>query len=335
MPLPSKTFVIAELSANHNNNFDLAVKTIESIAKTGADAVKVQTYRPESLTINVVNDFFQQSKSGLWKGYTPWKLFEEASMPYEWQPILKKVAEDNGLIFFSSPFDLEGVDFLAKLDCPIYKVASPEINDLPLIKHIAKQGKPIIISTGMASLSDIEAAINSCYALGNHDISLLKCTSEYPAPYEKANLLTIPNMKTTFGVRVGVSDHTLGCTIPIAAIALGATIIEKHYILDRSLGGPDSTFSMQPEEFKKMVEEIRNTELALGQIDYELQKDKVGQRRSLFFTKNMEIGEILTECNVRSVRGNGLIEPKEFSNILGKPLTKVVKKGDPVSWYDL
>jgi pseudaminic acid synthase len=327
-----KTFIIAELSANHNNNFDLAVKTIEAIAASGADAVKLQTYKPESLTLDVENQYFVTNKKGLWRDYTPWKLFEEASMPYEWQPELKKIAEKLGLICFSSPFDYEGVDFLEKMDCPIYKVASPEIVDLPLIKYMAKKGKPMIISTGMASISDIDAAINACRSVGNNDIILLKCTSEYPAPIEKANLLTIPNMKETFGVRVGLSDHTFGHIVPVVAVTLGATVVEKHFVLDRSNGGPDAAFSMEPKEFEEMVRAVRDAEKAIGTITYEITEDTKKRRRSLFVVKDIKKGEKLTTENIRSIRPGVGLAPKYFDEVLGRTACKDLKKGEKLDF---
>ncbi len=330
-----RTFIIAELSANHNNDFDLAIKTIESIAQSGADAVKMQTYKAESLTIDVNNDYFKPNATGTWKGYTPWRLYNEASMPYEWQPKLKEIAESLGLICFSSPFDFEGIDFLETIDCPIYKVASPEINDLLLIKYMAEKQKPMIISTGMASISDIGEAIDICHSVGNYDISLLKCTTEYPAPFEKANLLTIPNMRDTFDVRVGLSDHTMGGVVPIVAVTLGATIIEKHYILDRALGGPDSAFSMEPEEFKSMVRDIRIAEVALGKVSYELPQKAKELRRFLFYTNNIEKGGYITFDNIRSVRGQGTLKTFFYSDLIGKKVNKDIKKGTPVSWEDI
>lgn len=333
--LPQKTFIVAELSANHNHNFDLAVKTIEAMAEAGADAVKIQTYKPESLAIDVNNEYFHESQSGLWKGYTPWKLFQEASTPYEWHEALKEVAHRAGLVFFSSPFDFEGVDFLEKLDCPIYKVASPEINDIPLIKYMARKGKEMIISTGMATLADISHAIEACREVGNDKITLLKCTSEYPTPFEHVNLRTIPNMKDTFRVRVGISDHTMGTEIAIAAVALGASVIEKHFILDRKLGGPDSAFSMQPEEFKAMVQAVRHVELALGHVDYELGEEKKRQRRALFYTKDLLEGEVISSDNVRSVRGLGCLSPQWMEALEGKNTKKSVSKGTPVRLEDI
>lgn len=325
-----RTFIIAELSANHNNDFNIAKKTIEAIAKAGADAVKFQTYKPESLTLDVENKYFVTNKKGLWRDYTPWKLFEEASMPYEWQPILKEYAESLGLIWFSSPFDFEGVDFLEKMNCSIYKVASPEINDIPLIKYMAEKGKPMIISTGMAGLSDIELALEACYSVNNYDISLLKCTSEYPAPIEKANLLTIPNMKSTFGVRVGLSDHTFGSTVPVVAVTLGATIIEKHFVLDRSKGGPDSAFSMEPQEFSEMVKSVREAEKAIGSVDYTITQQTKDRRRSLFAVKDIKKGEKFTPDNIRSIRPGVGLSPIHYPQVLGKIANQDMKKGEPI-----
>ncbi len=328
----NKTFIIAELSANHNNDFNIAVKTIEAIAKSGADAVKVQTYKASSLTLDADNEIFGPKKDGLWKGQKPWDILSVGSMPYEWQPKLKKVAEDLGLIFFSTPFDFESVDFLESFENPIYKVASLEVNDIPLIKYIAEKQKPMIISTGVASFSDIEKVIEVCNSVGNNKISLLKCTSEYPAPVERANLLTIPDMIKSFGVPVGISDHTLGITLPIVAVTLGATIVEKHFIFDRNFGGPDSAFSIEPADFKQMVNSIREAELSLGNVDYELsEKDKL-RRRSIFVIKDISKGEFFNSENIRSIRPGFGISPKYYYDILGKTATRNIIKGTPLNW---
>ncbi|HML63304.1 MAG TPA: pseudaminic acid synthase [Dysgonomonas sp.] len=328
----SNTFIIAELSANHNNDFNLAVNTIQAMAKAGADAVKIQTYKPQSLTLNLDTGYFAPRSEGLWKGYTPWNLFEEASMPYQWQPQLKKIAEDLGLIFFSSPFDIEGVDFLESIDIPIYKVASFEITDIPLIEHIASKGKPMIISTGVAELGDIDLAIKACRKMGNNDITLLKCTSEYPATIEKANLLTIKNLKETFNVKVGVSDHTLGSTVPVVSVALGATVVEKHFILDRSMGGPDASFSMEPNEFYEMVSAVREAEQSLGIITYDISEKDKSRRRSLFVTEDIKEGDFITVNNVRSIRPGYGLHPKYLPDILGKKVNRNIKKGEPFSF---
>ena len=327
----NKTFIIAELSGNHNNDFDLTVKTISSIAETGADAVKIQTFKPESLTIDSKTGCFAPYKEGLWKGYTPWELYKKASMPYEWQAKLKKIAEDKGLTFFSSPFDKEAVDFLEDLKVPIYKIASLEIVDISLIEYCAKKNKPMIISTGVASIEDIELAIQTCHRVGNTDITLLKCTSEYPAKISDANLLTIPDMKKKFKVKVGVSDHTMGSLVPVVAVALGATVVEKHYILDRKLGGTDAAFSMVPFEFKKMIENIRDTEASLSKINYDVTEKNKLRRRSLFIIKDIKKGEKLTEKNVRSIRPGYGLYPKYYQNILNKKIKHDVKKGTPLS----
>lgn len=326
-----KTYIIAELSANHNNDFELAIKTIGAMAKAGADAVKVQTYKPESLTINLDTGYFAPRTSGLWKGYTSWNLYKEAAMPYEWQPKFQKITEDLGLDFFSSPFDLEGVDFLESLNVPKYKIASFEITDIPLIEYTASKGKPMIISTGVAEIEDIELALEACRKVGNNDITLLKCTSHYPATIEQANLRTMVDMKERFGVKVGLSDHTMGSLVPTVAVSLGAEVVEKHFILDRSLGGPDSAFSMEPNEFKEMVSAVRNTEKALGKITYEVSENDKLRRRSLFAVKDIIKGEEFTTENVRSVRPGHGLHPKYLKNIIDKKAIMNIDKGYPLS----
>jgi len=326
--MTNKTYIIAELSANHNNDFDLAVKTLEAMAESGANAVKVQTYKPQSLTINLDTGHFASRKDGLWKGYTPWKLFTEAAMPYEWQPKLQKIAENLRLEFFSSPFDLEGVDFLETLNVPRYKIASFEITDIPLITYVASKGKPMIISTGVAEIEDIELALEACYNAGNKDITLLKCTSQYPATIEQANLKTMVDMKERFGVKVGLSDHTMGSLVPTVAVSLGAEVVEKHFILDRSLGGPDFAFSMEPDEFAEMVSAIRNTEKVLGSVTYEVSETDKMRRRSLFVVEDIKAGDIITEKNVRSVRPGFGLHPKYLPEVLGKEATSDLEKGE-------
>lgn len=321
------TFLIAELSANHNNSFELALKSIEAMAQSGADAVKVQTYRPESLTIDMDTGYFAPRTEGLWKGYTPWKLYTEAAMPYDWQPKLKKIAEDLGLIFFSSPFDLEAVDFLEGINVPMYKIASFEITDIPLIEYAASKGKPMIISTGVADENDIQLALDACRKVGNNDITLLKCTSQYPATIEQANLLTIPDMKQRFGVKVGVSDHTMGSMVPVVAVSLGATVVEKHFILDRSLGGPDAAFSMEPHEFKEMVQAVRQAESALGEVNYDVPDKDKNRRRSLFVVEDIKAGEVFTEKNIRSIRPGYGLHPKYYKEVLGKRAKVDLERG--------
>jgi pseudaminic acid synthase len=324
----SRVFIIAELSANHNNDFDLAVRTMEAMAESGADAVKVQTYKPESLTLDLDTGYFAPRTEGLWRGYTPWNLYTEAAMPYEWQPKLQKIAHDLGLEFFSSPFDKEAVDFLESLNVTKYKIASFEITDIPLIEYTASKGKPMIISTGVAEIEDIELALEVCRKVGNNDITLLKCTSQYPATIEQANLLTIPDLKSRFGVKVGVSDHTMGSLVPIVAVSLGATVVEKHFILDRNLGGPDSSFSMEPHEFKEMVQAVRQAEAALGAVSYEVSEKDKNRRRSLFVVKDVKAEEIITEEHVRSIRPGFGLHPKELNNWIGKHSPKDFEKGD-------
>lgn len=328
-------FIIAELSANHLGDFDLAVETIKSMKESGADAVKIQTYTPSTITINCDNDYFKIGQNTLWDGSTFYDLYKDAYMPWEWQPELKKVAEKIGLLLFSAPFDKTSVDFLENMDVPAYKIASFEITDIPLIENVASCGKPVIISTGIARLCDIELAIKTCKKQGNDQIALLKCTSSYPAPLRSINLRTIPNMVKTFNTIVGLSDHTLEPSIPIGAVALGAKIIEKHFILDRRLGGPDSKFSLEPEEFKSMVYSIRALETAMGDVNYELDDETRLSRdfsRSLFVIKDVKEGEKISEDNVRSIRPGFGLHPKYWSDVLGKKFNKNLKKGTPLSW---
>lgn len=326
----NKTFVIAELSGNHNGDYKLAVETIHAIAESGADAVKIQTYKPESLTLDIDNDYFQPIQTGLWKGWRRFDLYKKAATPYEWHLSLKKEAESLGLLFFSSPFDLDGVVFLETLDLPMYKIASFEINDIPLIRKVAQTRKPIIISTGLAELLDIQLAIDTCRDEGCEDITLLKCTSQYPATIEQANLSTIMDMKRRFNVRVGVSDHTLGHLVPMVAVAQGAEVVEKHFILDRTLGGVDSAFSMEPVEFKLMIEQIRQVELSMGQVCYEVKDVDKKKRRSLYAIRDIEQGELFTHENVKSLRMVQGDEPRFLDQIIGVRSTKYIKKGTPI-----
>ena len=327
----NSTFIIAELSANHNNDYDIAVKTIQAMAKAGANAVKVQTYTADSLALDVDNEYFGPKKEGLWKGIRPYDLYKEASMPYEWQPKLKELAESLGLVFFSSPFDFEGVDFLETIDCPIYKIASFEITDIPLIEYVARKGKPIIISTGVAELEDIQLAVDTCRKVRNNDITLLKCTSQYPAEIADANLATIPDMKNRFNVKIGVSDHTMGSIVPVVAVSLGATVVEKHFILDRNMGGADSTFSMEPQEFKDMVDKIRSVEKSLGTVNYDVSENDKLKRRSLFATKNIRVGELFTKENIRSLRPGHGLHPKYLKEIIGKKSLQNMFRGDKLN----
>ena len=324
----NKVLIVAELSANHNQDFDLAMHTIKAMADSGADAVKFQTFRPTSFTIDADTEYFAPRKEGLWKGMRPIDLYTQGSMPYEWQPKLKQYANDLGLICFSTPFDKEGVDFMEEMSMPMYKIASLEINETNLIRYTASKHKPIIISTGAASEEDIRLAISICKEEGNNDVTLLKCTSEYPAPIEKANLSTMVDMATRFDVKVGVSDHSMSNIIPIMAVTLGAVMIEKHFILDRSLGGIDSAFSLEPAEFASMVHDVRMAEQAFGIVDYSLlEKDKL-RRRSLFVAEDMKTGDVITEHNIRSVRPGHGLAPKCLSEIIGRQVNRDLKKGE-------
>ncbi|MDO5848689.1 MAG: pseudaminic acid synthase [Methanobrevibacter sp.] len=325
-------FIIAELSANHLNDFNIAADTIRAMADAGADAVKFQTYTPDTITIDCDNEYFQIRQGTIWDGQVLYNLYEDAFMPWEWQEELKNIAENLGLIVFSSPFDKTSVDFMEDMGMGAYKIASFEITDIPLIEYVASKGKPIIISTGIASREDIELAIKTCRDAGNDQIAILKCTSSYPAPFEDMNLNTIPAIMDEFGVEVGLSDHTLGSEVAIASVALGAEIIEKHFILDRNMGGPDAEFSMEPEEFKEMVDSIRNIEKALGKVSFELtEKAKINREfsRSLFAVEDIKKGETVTEKNVRSIRPGFGLHPKYLNEILGKEVNEDIKRGTP------
>lgn len=329
------TFIIAEISANHNHNIDIAKKTIFSIKECGADAVKIQTYTADTITIDCRNNYFQINQGTLWDGKNLYDLYKEAYTPWEWHDELRDYAESLGLVFFSTPFDFTAVDFLESKNVPIYKIASFEITDVPLVEYAASKGKPMIISTGIATIGEIQEAVDTCRKVGNNDITLLKCTSSYPAPVDEANLKTMVNMKETFNVKVGLSDHTMGSDVAVAAVALGAEVIEKHFILDRSIGGPDADFSMEPAEFKAMVESIRNVEKALGRVTYELSEKTMKSRefsRSLFVVEDIKAGEVFTEKNVRSIRPGYGVSPKYIKDILGKRALRDIKRGEPLSW---
>lgn len=328
-------FIIAEVSANHLQNYNRAVEIIKEAKKSGADAVKLQTYTPGSITIDCDNPYFRINQGTIWDGTTLYKLYQKAYTPWEWQPELKKVAEGLGLICFSSPFDLTSVDFLEKMDVPAYKVASFEITDIPLIKKIARLRKPVIISTGIARLEDIERAIDTCKEEENDQVILLKCSSSYPTPYEDINLKTITNMKETFDCLVGLSDHTLGSAVAVAAVAMGAKVIEKHLTLSREDGGPDGVFSMEPDGFQKMVEEIRIVEKALGKVTYHLTPKQTKSRehsRSLFVVSDMRQGEIFTEENIKSIRPGFGMHTIYYEKILGKRAKIDIKRGTPLVW---
>ncbi|MBQ7926853.1 MAG: pseudaminic acid synthase [Lachnospiraceae bacterium] len=331
----SPAFIIAEMSANHLMDFDRAVEIMRVAKECGADAIKIQTYTADTITLNSEESYFQITQGTLWDGTTLHKLYQEAYTPWEWQPKLQKIAEEMGLIFFSSPFDFSSVDFLEKMNVPAYKIASFEITDIPLLKKIAKLGKPIIISTGIAYMSDIELAVRTCKEAGNDQIILLKCCSAYPTPYEDINLKSIASLAETFDCIAGLSDHTMGSTVAGAAVALGAKVVEKHLTLSRGDGGVDSAFSMEPQEFKEMVDNIRIIEKAMGKVTYDLTPKQIAERehsRSLFIAQDMKAGEVFTEQNLRSVRPAYGLHTKHYEELLGKKVTRDVKLGTPMSW---
>jgi len=325
----SKVFIIAELSANHNGSLDTALETIRAAKRAGADCIKLQTYTAETITIDSRKDDFL-IKGTIWEGRNLHELYQEAYTPWEWHQALFEEAKNQGLICFSSPFDTTAVDFLESLNVPAYKIASFEITDIPLIEYVASKGKPIILSTGIAEIEDIELAIDACKRMGNHDIALLKCTSSYPAPIEEANMIMVQDLATRFGVISGLSDHTMGATVPVVATCFGAKIIEKHFILDREIGGPDASFSMNEEEFTAMVKAIREAEKAIGVVDYTLtEKQAKGKdfSRSLYVVQDIKAGEIITKENVRSIRPGFGLHPKYYNEILGKKAIVDIEKG--------
>jgi pseudaminic acid synthase len=326
----SPVFIIAELSANHNGSLDNALATIKAAKRAGADAIKLQTYTADTITIDSKNDDFKLKQGTIWDGKYLYDLYKEAYTPWEWHEKLFKAAEDEGLICFSSPFDKTAVDFLEGLNAPAYKIASFEITDIPLIEYAASKGKPVIISTGIAEIEDIKLAVDACRREGNEQIALLKCTSSYPAPIEEANMLMVRDLSQRFGVISGLSDHTMGISVPVVAASVGAKIIEKHFILDRSIGGPDASFSLNEAEFTSMVKAVREAEKALGEINYSLtEKQKKGREfsRSLYIVKDIKSGEKFTEENVRSIRPGFGLHPKFLNEVLGKTAAKDLKKG--------
>lgn len=325
-----RVFIIAELSANHNGSLSNAVETIKAAKKAGADAIKLQTYTADTISLNVKNDDFKVGGGTLWDGKYLYDLYQEAYTPWEWHEELFRVAKEEGLECFSSPFDKTAVDFLESLNAPAYKIASFEITDIPLISYVASKGKPIILSTGIATEADIQLALDACRSIGNNDIALLKCTSSYPAPVNEANLAMIPDFASRFGVIPGLSDHTMGLTVPVVATALGAKVIEKHFILDRSIGGPDAEFSLNVEEFTEMVNAVREAEVAVGEVTYTLtSKQEKGRMfsRSLYVAEDMKAGDVITEQNVRSVRPGYGLHPKYLNQIIGKVLKVDLNKG--------
>ena len=331
----SPTFIVAEISANHNQDFHRAVEIVHAAKEAGADAIKLQTYTADTITIDCDDPCFQINEGTIWDGTTLYKLYQEAYTPWNWQPKLMEEANKLGMECFSSPFDFSSVDFLEEMNVPAYKIASYEINDIPLIRKIAKLHKPMIFATGIAYPEDIERALAVCKEEGNEDILLLKCVSSYPTPYEAVNLNVIPTLAKTYDCIAGISDHTMGTIVSAGAVALGAKMIEKHFTLRRADGGPDSAFSMEPEEFAKMVSEVRILEKALGSSEYILTDTQVlehGGSRSLFVVKDIAAGEILTPENIRSIRPGCGLHTMHYEEILGKRAKLDLKKGTPLSW---
>jgi len=328
-------YIIAEMSGNHGQDYDRACKIIHAAREAGADAIKLQTYTADTITINCDNDYFRIGQGTIWEGKTLYGLYEEAYTPWDWQPKLKAVSESLGLDIFSTPFDHSAVAFLEEMDVPAYKIASFELVDIPLIQEVAHTGKPIIISTGMSTLAEIDEALRAARDAGAREIALLQCTSSYPASPEEMNLRTIPHMVDAFGVSVGLSDHTLGVAVPVAAVALGACIVEKHLTLSRSVPGPDVAFSLEPDEFKTMVDAIRVTERAMGVADCGMTEKEAASRvfrRSLFVVKDMEIGETFSDDNVRSIRPGYGLHTRHLSDVTGRHALQDIARGTPLTW---
>jgi len=329
------TYIIAEISANHGQIFDKAVELVRAAKEAGADAIKLQTYTPDTLTLDSTQEYFRIGKGTLWEGKNLYQLYDEAYTPWDWQPKLKTAAEELGLHCFSTPFDDSAVDFLEKMQVPAHKIASFELVDTGLLRRVALTSKPVIMSTGMATLAEIDEAVRTLRGAGCTQLALLKCTSAYPAPPEEMNLRTISHLREAFEVPVGISDHTLGITAPVAAVALGACIVEKHFTLHRADGGPDAAFSLEPAEFKAMVDAVRVTEKALGRVNYEVtQKEAASRvfRRSLFVVEDVKAGEIFTNKNIRSIRPGHGLPPKYLSNVIGRQAAQDLVKGTPLSW---
>ncbi len=329
-----KTFIVAELSANHGHKLETALESVRAIAETGVDAVKIQTYTADTITLDCDREDFVVGGGTLWDNTKLYDLYKDAYTPWEWHQAIFDEAKKCGLICFSTPFDNTAVDFLVSLGNPIMKIASFEITDVNLIRYAASKGKPMVISTGIATIEDIELAIKTCIEAGNSDVTLLHCVSAYPAPLESVNLRTMLDMKERFGVKVGLSDHTMGADVAIAAVALGAELVEKHFILDRKIGGPDAAFSMTVEEFRSMVKSIRNVEKAMGNVSYHTDPYQIKGRqfsRSLYVAEDMMCGDVITEKNVRSVRPGYGLHPKYLNDIIGKKVIVNMKKGDRLS----
>lgn len=330
----SPVFIIAELSANHNGSLETAIETIRAAKRAGADCIKLQTYTADTITLDSRKDDFMV-KGTIWEGRNLHELYQEAYTPWEWHARLFEVAREEGLICFSSPFDPTAVELLESLEAPAYKIASFEITDIPLIELVASKGKPIILSTGIATQEDIELALAACRRMGNDDIALLKCTSSYPAPIEEANMAMVRDFADRFGVIAGLSDHTMGSTVPVVATAFGAKIIEKHFILDRSVGGADASFSMNEAEFTSMVQAVREAEKAIGQVDYTPTEKQTQGRdfaRSLYVVADVKKGETLTAEQVRSIRPGFGMHPKHYHEVIGRVAAEDLKKGDRLTW---
>lgn len=322
--------IVAEMSANHHGDKQLAIETIKAAKRAGADAIKMQTYTADTITLDCDKPDFIINEGSIWDGRTFHELYEKAYTPWEWHEDLFKVAHDEGLICFSSPFDKTAVDLLESLDAPMYKIASFEITDIPLIEYAASKMKPMIMATGISTVEDIELAVNACRKVGNNDITLLKCTSAYPAPVEEANVIMIRDLAERFNVKSGLSDHTIGSMVPVLAVANGAVMIEKHFILNKEVESEDASFSMDENEFREMVKEVRMAEAAMGKVDYTLTEKMKGSRtacRSLYVAEDMKAGDIITEQNVRSVRPGYGLNPKYLPEILGKQVNRDLEKG--------
>jgi N-acetylneuraminate synthase len=329
------TFIVAELSANHHQRFDEALALVRAAAEAGADAIKLQTYTADTLTLDADTPPFRVGAGTLWAGRTLYGLYQEAYTPWDWQPKLAEAARDLGLPCFSTPFDATAVDFLEAMGVPAHKIASFELVDLPLIRRVAATGKPLILSTGMASLAEIEAAVSAARAAGARQIALLKCTSAYPAPPEEMNLATLPHLAAAFGLPVGLSDHSLGIAAPVVAVSLGACLVEKHLTLRRADGGPDAAFSLEPAEFRAMVEAVRVAERAIGQVRYTVQPREAASRqfrRSLFVVRDMAAGEPFSADNVRSIRPAHGLAPRHLEAVLGRPARRAIERGTPLAW---
>jgi pseudaminic acid synthase len=329
----SPVFIIAELSANHNGSLDNALATVKAAKRAGADAIKLQTYTADTITLDVKTDDFRLKQGTIWDGKYLYDLYQEAYTPWEWHKEIFEAAKKEGLVCFSSPFDFSSVDLLEELNTPAYKIASFEITDIPLIEYVASKGKPVIISTGIAQQEDIELALDACKRKGNTQIALLKCTSSYPAPIEEANMVMVKDLAERYGVISGLSDHTMGSTVPVVATVFGAKIIEKHFIVDRSIGGPDASFSMNEEEFTGMVKAVREAERASGTIDYTLTEKQAKGRefsRSLYIAEDIKAGEIFTAKNLRSVRPGFGVHPKYYNELIGKKAMIDLVKGIPM-----